>query len=1222
MTNDNPPPTLALTLSDKLMAMNHLTTFVPEKLDVDAMNYSSWVYYFSHLYHGYGILDHLVDAVASSYTTTPTDPLPKDVEWTKIDFIIRSWIFSTLAPSLRKRLVDLNPTTAKDAWTYIEANFQDNKCPRAMALKAKLCNLKIGDLSINSNDDVVTFVLEGLRSTYETISTVIVSREPFPDLKMVRSLLTTHEMRLKSRVQNPLVDATSASPMVLLAKSNTSARCGPSLEKVNNLCWSFAKGSCRFSDACKYLHNGVHGKSTLLPHTSGSASSVPGVTRSDLDLLQSLLAKFGLNAPNISTPSPLVAYTVSVPPGNGWVIPTGGSVSDGVTTAGGPLSTARGSDAFWSTVGGSPYTWNFTATSSVYDRVEQQQGGSFPGLVHLGQSPSMPFHLSQLFASGSQGSGQATLLPNAFNTTTLQEPTSGNWNMDTCASSHLNDYVHYLSDILNMCIYPSVAVGDGHFIPVTNSGHNVLSTPFCPLCLNNVLITPNIVKNLISVRQFVRDNSCTVEFDPFGFSVKDFITRWYMWHQRLGHLGSEVLHHLVSSDSISYNKEKLPVLCHAYQLGKHVKILFVSSSSSVTSCFDIVHSDLWTSPILSLSGFQYYVLFLDHYSHLSVKLSHFNVIMVVKPAIRQPNTKFEKSMKLIMVLHTSLDERKIYSLAKKDFSKSKPVTTQNVSNDFSKPVTAQILPQNMLPIVKNTNVIAPGMYKVHTKPNQTRTPQLHQDIRKPNKRVSFSTGVIPNTSVSRPQLKSNHLEDRVMSNNSQGKKQEVEDHRRKFKFSNNKTSVTACNDSLNAKTSNVNFVCVTCGKCVLNDNHDLCVLHYINGVNSRTRQPMAVPISTREPKHNVNQSVATFSKKTVATDSTVKKSRNITRKLYEQVSKTCSWWYPKYTPSGYNWKPKSQKGNLVEIILFIVDSGCSKHMTGNLKLLTNFVEKFLGTVKFGNDQIAPILGYGDLVQGTITIKRVYYVEGLNHNLFSVGQFCDADLEVAFRKSTCYIRDLKGNDLLIGSRGTDLYSISLQDSTTPNPICLMAKATSSQAWLWHRHLSHLNFDTINLLSKNNIVNGLPKLKFVKDHLCSSCELGKAKRKSFHTKTTPSSKRRLQLLHMDLCGPMRVESINGKKYVLVIVDDYSRYTWTHFLRSKDETPRVLIDFLTLIQRGLHAQVTTVRTNKGTEFLNKTLHAYFTKEGIRHETSTARTPEQKGVVERRNRTLVEAA
>ncbi|GJZ09885.1 retrovirus-related pol polyprotein from transposon TNT 1-94 [Tanacetum coccineum] len=493
------------------------------------------------------------------------------------------------------------------------------------------------------------------------------------------------------------------------------------------------------------------------------------------------------------------------------------------------------------------------------------------------------------------------------------------------------------------------------------------------------------------------------------------------------------------------------------------------------------------------------------------------------------------------------------SLEKKDFSKSKSVTKNNVSNDFSKPVTAQILPQN-------TNVIAPGMYKVHTEPNQTRTPQLPQDIRKTNKRVSFSTGVIPTTSVSRPQLKSNRMGDRVMPNNSQGMMQEVEDHRRNFKFSNNKTFVTACNDSLNAKTSNVNFVCVTCGKCVINDNHDLCVQHYINGVNSRTRQPIVVPISTREPKHNVNQSVATSSKKTVATDSTVKKSRNITRKLYEQVSKTCSWWYPKYTPPGYNWKPKSQIGN--------VNPKVSMPLR-NASRTANILEP-----------MTP------------------------------------------RCSTISNTPLSSNSFVARSCGTDLYSITLQDSPTPNPICLMAKTRSSQAWLWYRRLSHLNFDSINLLSKNNILNGLPKLKFVKDHLCSSCELGKAKRKSFHTKTTPSSKRRLQLLHMDLCGPMRVESINGKKYVLVIVDDYSRYTWTHFLRSKDETPEVLIDFLTLIQRGLHAQVRTVRTDKGTEFLNKTLHAYFAKEGIRHETSTARTPEQNGVVERRNRTLVEAA
>nr|GEU73362.1 hypothetical protein [Tanacetum cinerariifolium] len=395
------------------------------------------------------------------------------------------------------------------------------------------------------------------------------------------------------------------------------------------------------------------------------------------------------------------------------------------------------------------------------------------------------------------------------------------------------------------------------------------------------------------------------------------------------------------------------------------------------------------------------------------------------------------------------------------------------------------------------------LYKVIALENKVK------DLKAQLQNKGIAIRVIPTTSVSRPQLKSNPMEDRVMPNNSQGKKQEVEDHRRNVKFSKNKMSVTACNDSLNAKTLNVNFVCATCGKCVLNEKHDMCVLKSINSVNSRTKMPIDVPVSTREPKRTIKQTVAKPLRKIVASESTNQKPRNTTRKLYER---------------------------LVEIILFIVDSGCSKHMTRNLKLLINFMEKFMGTVKFGNDQITPILGYGDLVQGAVMIKMVYYVEGLNHNLFSVGQFCDADLEVSFWKSTCYIHDLKGNDLLTGSCGIDLYSITLQDTTTPNPICLMAKATSSQAWLWRRRISHLNFDTINLLSKNDIMIGLPKLKFVKDHLCSSYE----------------------------------------------------------------TLEVLIDFLRLVQRGLHAQVRIVRTDKGTKFLNKNLHAYFASEGILHQTS----------------------
>nr|GEV84169.1 retrovirus-related Pol polyprotein from transposon TNT 1-94 [Tanacetum cinerariifolium] len=220
-------------------------------------------------------------------------------------------------------------------------------------------------------------------------------------------------------------------------------------------------------------------------------------------------------------------------------------------------------------------------------------------------------------------------------------------------------------------------------------------------------------------------------------------------------------------------------------------------------------------------------------------------------------------------------------------------------------------------------------------------------------------------------------------------------------------------------------------------------------------------------------------------------------------------------PSGYKWVPKTKiqwvpkamnenvEKRIVQLILFIVDSGCTKHMTGNLKLLCNFVKKYLGTVRFGNDQFSPILGYGDLVQGNIRINRVYYVEGLNHNLFSVGQFCDANLEVAFLKSTCFVRDLQDNDLLIGNRGSDLYTISLQESTSLTPLCLMAKALPTQAWLQRQRLSQLNFDYINLLSKKDVVIGLPKLKYVKDQLCSYCEVSKAKRSSFKSMAVPNA-----------------------------------------------------------------------------------------------------------------------
>ncbi|GKC89841.1 retrovirus-related pol polyprotein from transposon TNT 1-94, partial [Tanacetum coccineum] len=217
------------------------------------------------------------------------------------------------------------------------------------------------------------------------------------------------------------------------------------------------------------------------------------------------------------------------------------------------------------------------------------------------------------------------------------------------------------------------------------------------------------------------------------------------------------------------------------------------------------------------------------------------------------------------------------------------------------------------------------------------------------------------------------------------------------------------------------------------------------------------------------------------------------------------------------------------------------------------------TVKFRNDHVAKILGYGDYQIGNVMISRVYYMEGLGHNLFSVGQFYDSNLEVAFHQHTYFIRNLEG---------------------------------------------------------------LPKLKFEKDHLCSACAIGKSKKKPHKTKSKDTNQEKLYLLHMDLCGPMRVASVNGKKYILVIFDDYSRFTWVKFLRSKDEALDFIIKFLKMIQLRLKVPVRRIRTDNGTEFVNQTLREYYEKVGISHKTYIARSPQQNGVVEKRNRTLTKAA
>nr|GEY29381.1 retrovirus-related Pol polyprotein from transposon TNT 1-94 [Tanacetum cinerariifolium] len=186
------------------------------------------------------------------------------------------------------------------------------------------------------------------------------------------------------------------------------------------------------------------------------------------------------------------------------------------------------------------------------------------------------------------------------------------------------------------------------------------------------------------------------------------------------------------------------------------------------------------------------------------------------------------------------------------------------------------------------------------------------------------------------------------------------------------------------------------------------------------------------------------------------------------------------------------KRTVIQIVFWYLDSSCSKHMTGDRSRLLNFVKKFIGTVRFENDHFGAIMGYGDYVVGESVISRVYYVEGLGHNLFFVGQFCDSDPKVAFRKHSCYVRDTDGVDLIKGSRGSNLYTILVENMMKSSSICLLSKASKNKSWLWHRRLNHLNFGTINDLARKDLVHGFPRLIFEKDHLYFAFGLNKTAR----------------------------------------------------------------------------------------------------------------------------------
>ncbi|GJQ89309.1 retrovirus-related pol polyprotein from transposon TNT 1-94 [Tanacetum coccineum] len=483
-----------------------------------------------------------------------------------------------------------------------------------------------------------------------------------------------------------------------------------------------------------------------------------------------------------------------------------------------------------------------------------------------------------------------------------------------------------------------------------------------------------------------------------------------------------------------------------------------------------------------------------------------------------------------------------------------------------------------------------------------------------NKPMLSSTGVKPSTSASGSQPSGNTKKDKILQTQSSTQMNKVEAHPRKVKSSlKNKDHVVAPKGTAHVQHSKLNanseLKCVKCNGCMLSDNHDLCVLDYINNVNARAKSKSAKKQTKRKvwkPTGKMFTTIGYIWRPTGRTFTIVGNACPLTRitttteaPLRKPVVLDNETSKPAVTLV-YSRKPRNSKTNVP-----VSKSKVLQSVSANKKepskswgsiisdvpssSLNECRSSKLSSVKFGNDHVAKILGYGDYQIRNVTISRVYYVEGLGHNLFSVGQFYDSNLEVAFRQHTCFIRNLK----LTGSRGNNLYTLSLRDMMASSPI-----------------------------SRHGLVRGLPKLKFEKDHMCSACAMGKSKEKPHKPKSEDTNQEKIYLLYMDLCGPMPVASVNGKKYILVIVNDDSRFTWVKFLRSKDEAPDFIIKFLKMIQLRLKVHVRRIRTDNGTEFVNQTLREYYEKVGISYETSVAHSPQQNGVVERQNRMLIEAA
>ncbi|GJR19395.1 integrase, catalytic region, zinc finger, CCHC-type containing protein [Tanacetum coccineum] len=490
---------------------------------------------------------------------------------------------------------------------------------------------------------------------------------------------------------------------------------------------------------------------------------------------------------------------------------------------------------------------------------------------------------------------------------------------------------------------------------------------------------------------------------------------------------------------------------------------------------------------------------------------------------------------------------------KNDLSKSvnSHLTTNKMIEKCIKVLAPCLLKIESEPInayFKNNRV----MYRDYLKVTKEHVATLHELLEEARalKPLDEHIGRVSTTNASRSKPKSNTKKDRILQPSSRSKKNKVEAHHRKLKSRANKNNhVLDCNPNVKnvALSKNSDTICLSCNECLFSTNHDACVVQYLKKIQ-KSKVAKSAKQKVKSEWKPTGRIVKSVGLKWIPTgrlfnlvgkvcppsndmSAIVVPPGHILTTIAILVDVPC----PKLSLRYANARESLSKCMLnmefhpfnlhdfgfegiirdeelppwkfdylgiIEIVLWYLDFGCSKHMTRHRDKLINFVSKFIGMVQYGNDHFAAIKGYKDRQMGSIHISRVYYVEGLGHNLFSVGQFCNSDLEVAFRKHTCFVQNLEGVDLLSGSSGSNLYTISMVEMMKSSPICLLFKAAKTKSWLWHRQLSHLYFCTINQLAKQGLVKGLPKLKYTKDHLCFACQMGKSKKESHPHKKEPS------------------------------------------------------------------------------------------------------------------------